>query len=253
VEFIQGDENVGFARANNMAFQRSSGDLVLFLNPDTTLEFNTLHSIVDYMSRLPKAGALGCRLLNEDGSLQYYCVQRFPSLIGQIFENKYLKRISLRRYHNSSKPGPIPVDCISGACMLVKRDVFEGVGKFSEEYFMYSEDVDLCRKIWDAGFEVAYIKDVSIVHYEGKSSEKKDAETSSFTSVMMVESRYNYFFKFRGLMYAKFFRYLIMVESSIRLMVLKLLQVLTKKAKQAMIQEQIRKWKSIMEWSLGMR
>ncbi len=249
--FIQSEENLGFARANNRAYKQSRGRLVLFLNPDTVVPHGALVSMVATLDGHPEAGALGCRLLNKDGTLQYYCVQPFPTILNQAFSSAPLKRLSLRRIHGAPGTEPIPVDCVSGACLLVKRDIFEQVGCFSDEYFMYSEDVDLCRKIRDSGSLVLYDRRISVLHHEGRSSTK--IPDPSFGAVMMAESRYRYFRKFNGSLHAAAYRALLASTSFVRAFVLALANVFASRAGRALIRPRSRKWGAILAWSLGLR
>jgi GT2 family glycosyltransferase len=253
VNFIQNEENLGFARANNQAFRKSSGKNILFLNPDTVLGEDTLALLASHMERNPEAGAFGCRLVNAEGNLQHYCIQNFPTLLNEIFSSQWVKVKSLRKYHEGSQMGPLPVDCVSGACLMVRREVLDKTGGFSDEYFMYSEDVDLCRKIHNAGFQVLYAKNVSVVHHEGKSSCKMEKEVSNFTSMMMVESRFRYFSKHNGILYARTFRFLMLLSSIFRLLLLGLLVCIPISVRQGDIHGRIKKWRSVLEWSAGLR
>ena len=153
VVFIQSQDNVGFAQANNVAFEKSCGRNILFLNPDTEVDDSAINTIYNYLEKLPNAGALGCKLLNTDRTIQTSCIQSFPTILNQMLDSECLRA----RMPESSLWGnaalfshsqePSLVDAISGACIMMGRNVFEQIGKFSQDYFMYTEDVDLCYKV----------------------------------------------------------------------------------------------------------
>ncbi len=151
VRFIQSELNVGFGQANNRAFEASLGDSVLFLNPDTTVVGHAISVMHACLQQLPMAGAIGCRLLNGDHSLQTSCVQSFPTITNQVLDADWLRarwpsaRLWGTRALYARDDAPQVVEAVAGACVMVKREVFERAGRFSKEYFMYCEDIDLCR------------------------------------------------------------------------------------------------------------
>src|SRR3990172_4683046 len=202
VIFIQSERNLGFARANNLGYRQSSGSALLFLNPDTELVNDALARMVTYLNSSATVGAVGCRLLNSDLSLQTSCIQAFPTLWNQLLDAELLRRIlpawklwgmSALSHYNGK---PLEVEVVSGACIMVNRAVFEAVGPFSEEYFMYADDVDLCYLIKTAGYSVQYVGDATVIHHGGKSSASR--EESQFAAVMQRESRARFFRKRRG-------------------------------------------------------
>jgi GT2 family glycosyltransferase len=185
VTFVQSDSNLGFAAANNLGARQARGDFLLLLNPDTVLAEDSLAVLFHEVKKLPNAGAVGCRLLNRDGSLQTSCVQAFPTLLNQTFSSEFL----LQRYPNSKHWGAAAlyqqppcttiVEVISGACMLLPCDAFAAVGGFTESYFMYSEDVDLCYKLKKAGRHVYYVPFTSITHFGGGSTKQAASDFSN--------------------------------------------------------------------------
>jgi GT2 family glycosyltransferase len=206
VTVIKNAENLGFAGANNIGFMQSSGQYVLFLNPDTKLVGSAIEGMVQGITSLPNAGAVGCKLLNEDLSIQTSCIQTFPTILNQLLDSDWLRQ----RWPNSRLWGtralfstdgkPAFVEVISGACMMVRRDVFEKVGLFSEDYFMYAEDLDLCYKMAKAGYSIYYIGNATVIHYGGRSSEPESATSMKWRSITRFCKRYH------GTMYALTFR-----------------------------------------------
>jgi GT2 family glycosyltransferase len=250
VIFIQSQENVGFARANNLAFEKSCGSKILFLNPDTEIDGSAVNIIYEYFQKSPKAGALGCKLLNTDRSIQTSCIQSFPTILNQTLDSEYLRE----RFPLSSLWGVIPlftskaepslVDAISGACIMLDRKVFEEIEKFNEEYFMYTEDIDLCYKVKQAGYLNYFIPDASIVHHGGGSSQEAK---SNFAVVMMRESMYKFLRKTKGHGYAWCYRLSMFVTAFLRLISLKMSSAVFKRQNI----NSVNKWRAVLQWSLN--
>lgn len=257
VHFMQSGSNIGFARANNEAFRVSVGDVVLFLNPDTELVGPAVNIMLRHLRALPDAGAVGCRLVNADGSLQDTCIQAFPTILSQ-FANSNLLRAAFPRWSIwgmaalfSATDRPAKVEAISGACIMLTRWTFQQVGLFSEDYFMYAEDVDLCHKVKQSGHANYYLPDATVLHFGGGSSDKAPSE---FSAVMMRESIWQFLSKTRGSLYGLVYRASTVVLAAIRLALLVALWPL-----QAMRRRgppwsaSFRKWRAILGWGLGWR
>ncbi len=210
VILLKSAANLGFAGANNLGFSHSSGEYVLFLNPDTRILSSAIQTILLHARELPHAGIVGCKLLNTNGSIQTSCIQRFPTILNQVLDVEFLQlrwpRLSLWGIAPlfAEKPTPAKVEVISGACMLVKRDVFQRVGGFSDDYFMYAEDLDLCHKVIEAGFDNYYVGDAEIIHHGGKSSGQR--EVSEWATQMKFRSILRFCEKTRGSLYGGLFR-----------------------------------------------
>lgn len=177
VTLVETGANLGFARAANLGWRRARGEYVLFLNPDTLILEGTLDQALTYLRSRPAVGVLGVKLLNPDGSLQVSC-WNFLSLTTLMLDN--LLRVPLvprplaGRYlyrfwdHGETRE----VDWIFGAFLLFRRHVLEEVGGFDEDYFMYGEDMDLCYRVRQRGYDVVYYPAAAIVHYGNRSGEK---------------------------------------------------------------------------------
>jgi hypothetical protein len=255
VRLIALTQNVGFSRANNIGYVLSSGENLLFLNPDTEVIGNALSGMTAWLRSHPRVGAVGARLLNSDGTLQESCVQAFPTILNQMLDSNLLRRRfstwELWGTHALTDPRrqPIEVDAISGACFMVRRSVFEKVGRFSEGYFMYSEDLELSYKIRQAGYTVVCLTDSEVVHHGGKSSSK---QYDSFTDILQRESLAQYFLSTRGRIYSAFYRIAICACALLRVMIAACLlplsgQSLDGKSPRAVIH----KWRKVLGWSLG--
>jgi GT2 family glycosyltransferase len=254
-KFVQLEKNVGFAKANNFAVHHAGGRRLLFLNPDTELLEDSVQVLMEQLKALPKAGAVGCRLLNADRSLQLSSVMAFPTVLNQVINSDYLKT----RFPNWKMWGiaplfdksrtPAAVEAISGACMLVDRKIFESVGGFTEEYFMYGEDVDLCFKISKAGYSVYHVPGTVMVHFGGGSSGQAK---SNFSNVMMRESIHLFLRRSRGVLSAAVYRAAMAVSSVVRLA---LILVLLPFSRDRVVRHgggSLRKWFSILRWGLGL-
>ena len=206
ITIVHSDDNLGFAGANNLGFRRSVGAYVLFLNPDTKLIGPSLDLLLDRLKTLPDAGIVGCKLLNSDLSVQLSSIQTYPTILNQAMDAEYLRlrwpECPLWKIAPlfSDNVGFIKVDVIPGACMLLRREVFERVGWFSEEYFMYAEDLDLNYKVKSAGFSNYYIGETAIIHHGGTSSSRQ--KVSHWATIMKYRAMVKLFSKTRGRVYA---------------------------------------------------
>ena len=191
-------ENVGFPRGNNIALAQARGDTVLLLNPDTVVLGDALTVLVDYLHTHPDVGVVGAQLLNPDGSVQS-SRRRFPTLATGFLESTWLEGLVpgvLRRYYALDLPddATADVDWLTGACLMVPRAVYERVGGLDEAYFMYSEELDWCRRIRADGWRVVYHPAARVVHHVGKSSEQ--AVTARHINFQRAKLRY--FRKYHG-------------------------------------------------------
>ena len=176
VRLIEAGGNVGFAHACNLGMANARGRHLLLLNPDTVAHPGAVATLSRHLDASPEAGVVAARLLNPDGTLQYSC-RRFPrplsiffgrySLLTRLFPGNPVSSDYL--YLDWDHVQVRPVDWASGACLMVRRDVFERVGGLDEGYFLFVEDMDWCRRIRDAGHEVVYVPEAEVTHRIGAS------------------------------------------------------------------------------------
>jgi hypothetical protein len=178
VQVIPNTQNLGFTRANNQGLAQSQGRYVLFLNPDTEVHAAALRTMLDYAETYPAVGVIGPQLRYADGSVQS-SRRRFPTVATFFLEATVLQRWwprqrVLDRYYVLDRPDDVvsAVDWVVGACMLVRRAVLDQIGGFDEGFFMYAEEMDLCRRAVTAGWQVIYLPAAVVKHHEGKSSEQ---------------------------------------------------------------------------------
>jgi GT2 family glycosyltransferase len=211
VELVARNDNVGFPRGNNIGLARARGRFILLLNPDTQVLGDALPALVGRAAVDPDIGALGPQLLNPDGSVQS-SRRRFPTLATGFFESTWLQGIApaglLRRYYALDLPDdrPADVDWLTGAAILAPRAAVERVGGLDEAYFMYSEELDWCRRIKEAGFRVVYWPEAQVIHHLGKSSEQ--AVTARHINFQRAKLRY--FRKYHGRLAAGSLRFFLL-------------------------------------------
>jgi len=199
VRLVANSTNRGFPAGNNQGLAVAQGRYVLLLNPDTEVLGDALASLVRFMDEHPDVGMVGPQLLNPDGSVQS-SRRRFPTLMTAFVESTWLERWApralLRRYFVLDRPNDVTldVDWITGAAMLARRAVVEQVGGMDEGFFMYSEELDWCRRIKAAGWRVVYHPAAQIVHHEGKSSE----QAVPARHINFQRSKIRYFRKYHG-------------------------------------------------------
>ena len=253
---LKSDKNLGFAGANNLGFQYSSGELVLLLNPDTKLIGPSIDVMVEHIRSLPDAGIVGCKLLNTDGSVQLSSIQKFPTILNQAIDAEFLR---LRWPHcrlweiaplfaNDVKV--INVDVIPGACMLLRRRVFQDVGLYSEDYFMYAEDLDLNYKLKRAGFRNYYVGETAIIHHGGGSSSRQ--KVSHWATIMKYRAMLLLFRKNRGRLYGCAYRMAMGAVATGRMLLLVLMLAVEKILhKKGTLQFSLTKWKAVWMWAVG--
>jgi GT2 family glycosyltransferase len=199
VQVIEPGRNVGFALGNNIGMQTSEGRYVLLLNPDTKVLDDALTILTLYMETHPEVGVIGPQLLNDDGSVQS-SRRRFPTLATAFFESTWLQPAAPRRiltqYNMLDRDDneTLSVDWVTGAAIMVRREVIEQVGGLDEGFFMYSEELDWQRRIKAAGWTVVYYPEAKIIHYGGKSSEQVVAQRDAHFHT----SKIRYFRKHHG-------------------------------------------------------
>ena len=178
VQLIASRENLGYAKGNNTGVATASGRYLLILNPDTEVQLNALTEMINYMETNPRVGALGPQLLWPDGTIQS-SRRRFPTLgslfwestlLGQWFPNN--RHAQSYHFVDTAPDRPQTVAWVVGAALFVRREAWQQVGPIDEEFFMYFEETDWCRRCVSAGWEIHYLPAAQIIHYEGKSSEQ---------------------------------------------------------------------------------
>jgi GT2 family glycosyltransferase len=178
ITLLRQSTNLGFTGGHNLALERAQGRHKALLNSDTVVHPGAINALVAFMDANPRAGIVGPKLLNPDGSLQMSC-RRFPNPVAAAFRNTWLGKLFpnnkyVREYlmADFQHDQPREVDWVSGAALFIRSDTMNEIGKLDDEFFMYCEDVDLCKRAWDAGWKVMYCPQAVISHAIGKSSDQ---------------------------------------------------------------------------------
>jgi N-acetylglucosaminyl-diphospho-decaprenol L-rhamnosyltransferase len=189
--FIQNKENVGFAKANNQAVSYCRGEFILFLNPDTILAEDCLESCISFFRSKPDAGALGVHMIDGAGNFLRESKRGFPSSRASFFKMSGLHRLFPHSKLFSSyymghldEQAPHAVDILSGAFLMVKKNILDQTGGFDEQFFMYAEDIDLSYRIRKTGYLNYYMPLTSIIHFKGESTKRDSRQLKIFYSAM---------------------------------------------------------------------
>lgn len=180
IHFIANEKNDGFAVANNIAFKKVTGKYLLLLNSDVIVKEDTIEESLKYLKHNDNIGILGCKVSLPDGRLDKACRRSFPTFEVSFYRMSGLSKLfpkskRFNRYNMSylDEDKVYPVDCVVGAFMLMPNDIYKQCGGFDESYFMYGEDIDLCYKVKERGFEVYYFGKYDVIHYKGASGKNK--------------------------------------------------------------------------------
>jgi GT2 family glycosyltransferase len=203
INLIENHNNIGFSKAVNQIIKKTDSKYAVFLNPDAVVKNGFFQAAESFMDTNPDVGILGPKILDSDGCIQG-SARTFPtfrsalvgrtSLITRLFPKNAMTCAHILSNSSDGKT-PMEVDWVSGACMVARRKALEDVGLLDERYFVYWEDVDLCRRMWQKGWRVTYFPQAEIQHAVGGSSER-----NLFRSVFEFhKSAYRYFLKYSKL------------------------------------------------------
>jgi hypothetical protein len=202
VQLIQNEGNRGFSKACNQAIKKS-------VNPDSAVQAGSIDALYNFMVSTRDCGIAGCRIVNEDGTLQP-SVRRFPDLLSHIFillklHNFFPNIASVKKYYLSGWPHneTRPVDQVMGACFMMKRQMLKKIGLFDEHFYIWYEEVDLCYRALAAGWKTYFFSDTTITHLKGQSFIQRNPISLQF---IFGRSMLYYFFK-----HSSIFSYLILL------------------------------------------
>ena len=208
VKLIESKINLGFAAANNAAFEAAKGRFIVLLNSDAFIHPHALQRGLDHIKEDPSIGLGGARLISPNGQWQP-SARLFPSWLNEFLQlsglaDKYPKS---RFYGRYNRTWALPIegcftDWVPGAFALIPKEVIDKVGFFDERFFLYYEEVDLCKRIKAAGYKIAYWPDVVVTHLGGESSKTVKTQTFSPKEAQLVlwrmRSQFLYFRKHHG-------------------------------------------------------
>ena len=189
-------ENLGFARANNRAASLAKGECWLLLNPDTLVHPGAIDQLLRYLVERPRVAAVGPRLVNSDGSLQL-SIWRRPTLFREWWRLFHLDRLyPFSEYPSSTLTSQMArrVDVLYGACFLIRREAVRNMDLFDEDYFVYSEEVDLCDRLGHAGWELHWVPEAVVTHKGGQST----GQVADAMFIELYRNKTRFFRKRRG-------------------------------------------------------
>jgi GT2 family glycosyltransferase len=215
IHLVRSARNGGFGAGCNLGAEYAKGDYLLFLNPDTRLRNDVLSALMDFLEKRRDAGAAGPLTLDENGSIMFEAGRSLPTLLNEFLEHSTLAfRFAQRSWaakpylsrwdHRSTKQ----VEALLGACMMVRRDCFERLHGFDENFFLYSEEFDLCKRIRDIGFEVWYVHTARLLH-KGKTSTLQRFGDVNRMVLQYLKSQHYYLRKHEGPVTAAMWRCMI--------------------------------------------
>ncbi|KJD35772.1 glycosyl transferase family 2 [Tamlana sedimentorum] len=196
INLIENKENFGFSKGNNIGVAKAKGEYICILNPDTVVAEDTFTKILNFAEKTENLGAIGCKLINGIGEFLPESKRHIP------YVNAAFKKIlgnSNDYYANNLKQNEVgEVEVLVGAFMLLKRETFNEIHGFDEDYFMYGEDIDLSYKLIKAGFKNYYFGEATVIHYKGESTLKNKFYARRFYGAMKIfykkHFKRNYFF-----------------------------------------------------------
>ncbi len=203
-KFIQTKKNLGMGAGNNLGIKNAKGKYVLILNPDVVVLKDSIEKLLEFIRNNPQAGCVAPKLLYPNRSYQQSCY-RFPKFFIPAFVRTSLKKIGrkkIERYFMNDIPTDKPhqIDWARGSALLARKDVLDKIGGFDENFFMYLEDTDLCRRIWRAGYEVWYVPSAEMIHYYFRESNGGIWIRDLFKKIAWIHiiSWFKYFWKWRN-------------------------------------------------------
>lgn len=200
VNVVENRANLGFAKGNNAGIRVATGEYVLILNPDTIIHDGSLDRWVEWAAQHPEAGAFGCRVHNPDGSYQE-SARPFPTVGRELIAALYLRPLALLgksflsdRYYGWKGDTEREIDWQSGCCVMFRGALLKELEGFDERFFYHFEEVDLCRRVWDAGYSIQFTPKATITHLGGQSVGRFPIRFALET----YRNRYRYFYKHFG-------------------------------------------------------
>lgn len=206
ITVIDNPENMGLAAGVNVALKKAKGSYYLVLNPDMIALPGSVATLLDFMEKNPLVGVAGGKLISPNGKLQYSCY-RFYTPMTIVYRRTFLGKTNsgkkvIRNFlmkdfdHKEARD----VDWLMGACLMIRKSALLKVGKMDEQFFLYFEDVDWCRRFWELGWRVTYVPQAVFSHFHQRSSERNPL-VGIFTNRPTrehIKSAFKYFWKFRG-------------------------------------------------------
>jgi GT2 family glycosyltransferase len=192
IQLVRSETNLGFARAGNLGAKSAHGEFLLLLNSDARPQPDALARAVEWMRGHPDCAVVGAQLLNRDGSRQN-SIANFPTLATELLNKSLLRRLFPRRFPGKEHhfDGPVEVETVVGAFMLIRKKIWDKLGGLDERYFFFFEETDFCLRVRGAGLRVMHLPDVRVWHDQGQTAR----QISGAARIEYWRSRYAYFAK----------------------------------------------------------
>ncbi len=184
VVLIKNSKNIGFSNANNQAVKSAKGEYICILNPDTVVAEDTFTKLLEFSESILDPGIVGCRLIDGTGKFLPESKRNIPII--KVAVQKMLGNDKQYYANHITEDDFGKVDVLVGAFMLIKKKVFDVVGGFDQDYFMYGEDIDLSYRLLKAGYNNYYFGKTTIIHYKGESTQKDKSYSRRFYGAMQV-------------------------------------------------------------------
>lgn len=232
IRFVASDTNLGFGKANNLGAKDARGEYLFFLNPDTYLINNAIYILHKAMSENRGTGICGGNLFKKDMTPNHSFQLRFPGIWAELTDtvSKVFHRRN-RDFNYSDKPKEVAY--ITGADLMIKKDLFDEVGGFDKDFFMYFEETYLCHSVKSLGYKIMNIPDAHIVHLEGSSFKLKTSREDLFHTSQKLFLKKTH----RSVSYYYFFKIAFIINNSIKY----LLMLLTLNERKSIILYRIKK------------
>ena len=248
VHYIQSPENIGYGRCCNLGARSARGKYLLILNPDTELQKGAVCAMLSALEARSEFGLAGARLTDPGGAFQSSSIHPLPRVLNIVFDCEIIRNFLWRLSGRARERAPFPVHAVSGSCMLIRTSLFNSIGGFNPRFFMYGEDVDLCRRVRGAGYQVCHVPMAEVVHHGGVSSAQR---SSGFSQVMIREAVDVYMRIHHGKFFAFCSRCLLAISAIMRLVLVSLVWPFCPGAARARLKCIFAKWRMVLRWCFG--
>jgi GT2 family glycosyltransferase len=248
VRVVENRANLGFTRGNNSGIREARGEYVLILNPDTIMHEGSLDRWIEFADRHPEAGGFGCKVQNPDGTYQE-SARRFQTPVRLLVAALYLRpleylapEVFADKYLRWEGDSEREIDWQSGCCVMFRGEVLRKLNGFDEQFFYQYDEVDLCRRVWDAGYPIRFTPTASITHLGGQS-------VGRFPIRFVIEvsrNRYRYYYKHFGKQGARRCRRIMLVHFRVRLLGYGLLNLFRPSAT---LQSRLEMYRAAIKWN----
>lgn len=258
VILIQNKINVGYSAAVNDGLANAKGDYYLILNPDTVVLNDICEIFINFFRNNPNVGAVGGKALLPNGNIDYCSARNLPNFYTQIFELFYLSKLFSKnrlfgKYnmgywnHNSVKK----VEFISGQLIMVRRIVIENIGNMDDNFFLYYEDTDLCRRIIKDKWDIVYLPQAEILHYDSQSAKRHPEQKQ--INLEMFRSMLKYHRKHEGKIIANILRFLLFFTYSIKTTIAGFILIFTKISNKKKWKVRMLNYFSVVKWTFNIK